>query len=165
MNTLQLQHIIARKTHRLISPLYFPSRKRCFLSKFKLKYVRHDIRFYFLFALCIFDRSIFATKGMSIFFRTNVFPYSVILIPQSSNFFRELDQHFSSGYTPFQRRSILGLLGFLLSLRSRSHFELVSVKIAFNFVAASCRRNVQSLQERCSLSFSRCSESHEFKPL
>ena len=37
--------------------------------------------------------------------------------------------------------------------------------IAFYFVAAFCRRNLQSLQERCSLSFSRCSESHEFKPL
>ena len=100
----------------------------------------------------IFDRSIFATKGKSIFFRGSVFLYSLWF------FSHRVLMHFKEGESS-------DCSDFLLSLRSRSHFELVTVKIAFYFVAASCRRNVQSLQERCSLSFSRCSESHEFKPL
>ena len=59
--------------------------------------------------------------------------------------------------------------------RSRSHFELVTEEtwkkypklsqLPFTLSQLFCRRNLQSLQERCSLSFSRCSESHEFKPL
>ena len=103
---------------------------------------------------------------MSIFFRTSVFPYSLwflshrVLISLENwiNILVVVTHHFKEGASS-------ACSDFLLSLRSRSHFELVAVKIAFYFVAASCRRNVQSLQERCSLSFSRGSESHEFKPL
>ena len=96
----------------------------------------------------------------------------MILIPQSSNSFSWIN--LSSGYTPFQRRRILGLLGIfyfpsgaeaiLNWLLRKKLLEALSL-ISFYFVAAFCHRNLQSLQERCSLSFSCYSPSHDFKPL
>ena len=121
----------------------------------------------------IFDRSIFATKGMNIFFKRSVFLYSLwflshrVLIPLAGSTLVVV-------YTPFQRRRILGLLGFfyfpsgaeaiLNWLLRKKLLEALSL-ISFYFVAAFCHRNLQSLQERCSLSFSCYSPSHDFKPL
>ena len=114
----------------------------------------------------IFDRSIFATKGMSIFFKKLWFLSHRVLIPLAGSTLVVVTHHFKEGESS-------DCSDFLLSLRSRSHFELVTKEkllealslISFYFVAAFCHRNLQSLQERCSLSFSCYSPSHDFKPL